>query len=135
MKRECKNCSNRNDCQDSFTAWLFFTIGIIAAIAIRLVAFLMELNPVYAKISWYIGVLGFFLFFFYKFKLLNARNLKIKKQNILEKIERRELLEEKDYRVIKVILCNISSSKERINYLFIFALSAIALILAIYIDL
>ena len=45
-----------------------------------------------------------------------------------------EGLTEEDYGLLKDILCGISSNKERINYFFIFALSALALIIAVYID-
>ena len=130
----CKNCADKSICKDSFASWIFFVIGIIATIAIRIVTLIMHLNPFYGKISWYIGVGGFFIFFMYKFKALNNRSKKIIQQDLLRKIEKKEKLTDEDYYLVETILCNISSNKERINYFFIFGLSAIALIIAIYID-
>ena len=131
--KSCRDCAERARCKDSFASWIFFIVGVIAAIAIRAVTFLMQLNPIYGKISWYIGVSGFFIFFIYKFRILQSRSRQIKQQNILEKIEKKELLDE-DCSLVSTILCSITSKKERINYIFIFGLSALALIIAAYID-
>jgi hypothetical protein len=133
-KKNCKNCQHYSKCRDSFTSWTFFIIGIIAAIAIRAVTVLMHLEPVYGQISWYVGVGGFLLFFIYKYKVLRRRSLRIKEQNILSKIKNRETLKDEDYGLIESILCSLSSNKERINYLLIFVLSALALLIAVYID-
>jgi len=52
----------------------------------------------------------------------------------VDKITRRKELTEEDYNLMGAILCALSSKKERINYFFIFGLSAVALLLAIYMD-
>ncbi len=132
--KSCKNCIHYKKCKDGFTSWTFFIIGLIATISIRIVTFLMRINPTYGKISWYIGVVGFLIFFIYKFKVLRVRSQQIREQNIIAKIDHKEQLTDEDYTLISVILCSISSNKERMNYLFIFVLSAIALFIAIYID-
>jgi len=133
-RTSCKNCPDKSICKDSFASWIFFIIGIIATLAIRIVTLIMHFDPLYGKISWYIGVGGFFIFFMYKFKVLNERSKKINRQNILGKINRKEDLNDNDYYLIRVILCNINSNKERINYLFIFILSALTLVIVFYID-
>ena len=133
-RTSCKNCPDKSICKDSFASWIFFIIGIIATLAIRIVTLIMHFDPLYGKISWYIGVGGFFIFFIYKFKVLNERSKKINRQNILGKINRKEDLNDNDYYLIRVILCNINSNKERINYLFIFILSALTLVIVFYID-
>ncbi|MBU1078140.1 MAG: hypothetical protein KKH98_12660 [Spirochaetes bacterium] len=133
-ERSCKTCSLYSKCEDSFASWIYFFIGIVAAIAIRLVTFLIDLGVFYAKASWYIGVAGFIIFFVYKFRILQERSKQISKQNIVEKIDRKWSLTNEDYLLIKTILCSLSSKKERINYFFIFGLSAVALVIAIYFD-
>jgi len=135
MKRtSCKGCTDALQCKDSFASWIFFIIGIIATIAVRIVTLAMHLSPFYGKLSWYIGVGGFFIFFMYKFKVLNEQSRRIIQQDILRKIATKAPLAEEDYHLVKVILCNISSNKERINYLFIFSISAVAMAIAAYID-
>ena len=132
--KKCKTCSEYKNCKDSFSSWIFFIIGIIATIAIRVVTVLIHLDPIYAKIAWYIGVGGFFIFFIYKFNVGQARAKLIQQRNLVNKINQQELLTREDYKIIHVLLCSLSSKKERINYIVIFGLSAIALLLAIYMD-
>ncbi|MCM8778975.1 MAG: hypothetical protein NC898_02510 [Candidatus Omnitrophica bacterium] len=134
MKKECLKCSQLDKCQDSFVSWIFFLIGLIAAIAIRVVVILDSYHPWYGKIAWYVGVLGFFIFFVYKFKLDNTRSILILKADLVNKIDKRENLSFDDYRLIKDILCALSSRKDRINYFFIFFTSIIAFLLALYLD-
>ena len=132
--RECLNCIERKNCEDSFTAWIFFIIGLVATIAIRVVTVLIHVNPLYGKIAWYTGVVGFFLFFIYKFRINQKRSDVIKQKKLLDKISEKRPLDRHDYDLIGAILCSLTSRKERINYLFIFSLSAIAIILALYFD-
>jgi hypothetical protein len=132
--KKCLSCPEFQRCKDSSISWIFFIIGLIATIAIRLVMVLIHINPIYGKISWYIGVSGFFLFFMYKFNINQARSKLIKTQDIATKINQEKPLSKQDYQLISAILCSLSSKKERINYFFIFGLSAVALAVAVYID-
>ena len=133
--KKCLSCGEYNNCKDSLTSWFFFIIGLIATVAIRVVTVLIDVNPIYGKVAWYIGVGGFFTFFVYKFKVNQTRAKFINQQKLVDKIAHQEQLTKEDYSLISSILCGLSSNKERINYLFIFGLSAIALILAVYLDL
>ena len=132
--KKCIDCNEYKNCKDSFSSWIFFIIGIIATIAVRVVTVLIHMNPIYAKIAWYIGVGGFFIFFIYRFRVSQNRIRVLNKQNIVDKVNNMKQLTKEDYGVIGAILCGLSSKKERINYLFIFGLSAVALVLAIYMD-
>ena len=133
-ENKCTNCVERKRCRDSCTSWIFFIIGLIATIAIRVVTVLISVDPIYAKIAWYVGVAGFFLFFAYKYRVSQARSRLIARRKLVEKISQRERLTDEDYGLIGAIFCALSSRKERINYIFIFGLSAVALILAVYLD-
>ncbi|MFH1784023.1 MAG: hypothetical protein ABH868_03905 [bacterium] len=133
-QRKCVNCSEYKNCKDSFSSWIFFLVGIIATIAIRIVTVLIYVNPLYGKIAWYIGVGGFFIFFMYKYRVNSARSKLIEEKNLVAKINNQKELSGEDYSLIGNILCGLSSKKETINYIFIFGLSAVVLLLAIYID-
>lgn len=132
--KECASCIEYRNCRDSFASWFFFIVGIIATVAIRVVTVLIHLDPIYGKIAWYTGVGGFFIFFIYKFKVGQARAKLIKERELVDKINNKKELAQEDYAAIGAILCGIGSKKERINYFFIFALSALALVLALYMD-
>jgi len=132
--KQCHNCSEQKNCRDSFVSWLFFLVGLIATLAIRVVTVLDAYHPVYGKIAWYIGVAGFFVFFVYKFKVDNARARIIRKAQLTAKIHGKEALKDEDYRLIGALLCGMSSRKDLINYFFIFVSSIIAFLVALYID-
>ena len=66
-KKVCVNCGQRRNCDDSLVSWVFFIIGLVVTVSIRVVTVLMNVNPVYGKAAWYIGVSGFLAFFIYKF--------------------------------------------------------------------
>ena len=134
MENKCITCSEYKNCKDSFASWIFFIVGLVATVAIRVVTVLIHLNPVYAKVAWYIGVGGFFAFFIYKFRISQERAKNISQRNLVDKINQQKELSKDDYNLIGTILCALSSKKERINYIFIFGFSAIALLLAIYMD-
>ncbi len=131
---ECIRCIEYKNCKDSFASWIFFIIGLIATVAIRVVTVLIHMNPIYAKIAWYVGVGGFFVFFIYKFKVNQTRSKLINQKSLVDKMAHQKQLTKEDYDLIGATLCALSSKKERINYFFIFGLSAVALLLAIYMD-
>lgn len=131
---KCITCVEYKRCRDSHVSWLFFIIGLIATVALRVVTVLIRMNPIYGNVAWYVGVAGFFVFFVYKFKVSQARSKLISQKNLVDKIAHQKQLTEEDYSLIGAILCSLSSRKERINYFFIFGLSAVALLLAVYMD-
>lgn len=132
--KTCSNCSQKKNCSDSFVSWIFFIIGLIATVAIRVVTVLMNIHQLYGKIAWYIGVGGFLLFFIYKFNTNRVLAKLIDEENLIEKARGQKPLSLEEYNLIAQILCSLKSEKERINYFFIFAVSAVALLLAIYFD-
>ncbi|MEI6832074.1 MAG: hypothetical protein WCK61_05160 [Candidatus Omnitrophota bacterium] len=134
MNKKCLNCSEYKNCRDSFTSWIFFIIGMVATIALRLVTVLIHLNPVYGQIAWYVGVFGFFIFFVYKFRVDRARYKLIVKKGLMDKISQGDKIAEEDRQLIGSILCSLSSDKDRINYILIFVSSAVAIIVALYFD-
>ncbi len=132
--KRCVECSGYKNCKDSFASWIFFIIGLIATLAIRVVTVLIHVNPIYAKIAWYIGIGGFLAFFIYKFNVSRVRSNILNQKNLIDKVNTKSALTDEDYKVIGAILCGVNSKKERINYFVIFGLSAVALLLAIYMD-
>ncbi|MFH1039455.1 MAG: hypothetical protein V1789_12395 [PVC group bacterium] len=130
----CAHCVEYRRCRDSASSWIFFIIGLIATIALRVVTVLISVNPVYGKAAWYVGVAGFFLFFVYKFRVNQARSRIIEERGLVEKFARRSGLSDDDYDAVGAIFCALSSRKERINFFFIFGLSAVALLVAVYFD-
>ncbi len=132
--KKCLNCQEYKRCKESRVSLLFFIIGLIATIAIRVVTVLIHLNPLYGQIAWYIGVAGFLVFFIYKYKIDSSRVKVIRENQLLAKISRNEDLKREDKQVLSAILCALNSNKDRINYFVIFSSSAIALLAGVYFD-
>jgi len=133
-EKKCVKCSQHKNCKDTHTSWFVFIVGVIATISIRAVTILMDFSPIYGKIAWYVGIGGFLIFFIYKFKISQSRVKLIIENGLIDKIANQKQLAKVDYGNVEELLCSLVSKKERINYFFIFILSALALVLAIYMD-
>ncbi len=121
-------------CRDSPITTLFFIIGLIATISIRAIGIAGIFNEIITKILWYTGVVGFFLFFVYKYKTEKIRRKIIIDTNLIEKIVVNPELQENDKEVLSSIMCSLISKKDAINYFVIFFSSAVSLFLAILFD-
>lgn len=134
MKKTCISCAEYKRCAESSASLIYFIIGMISTIALRVVTLLAHLKEIYGQIAWYIGVAGFFLFFVYKYRVDNARYRLIVKQDLMGKFAAGKELAPEDRQVISTILCALSSNKDRINYFLIFLTSALAILIALYFD-
>ncbi|NQT95728.1 MAG: hypothetical protein HQ572_04690 [Candidatus Omnitrophica bacterium] len=130
----CTDCFKLKKCKDSAVSWVFFFIALIAVVAIRAVNAVLDINPLLAKIFWYIGVAGFFIFFIYKYRYDSMLQKEVKNVKLVDKLLAKDKLSDHDYEILGTILCKLSSKKDKINYFFIFFFSGLALLLAIYVD-
>ncbi len=122
-------------CKDSPVAWFYFVVGLVATIAIRAIGVFHFLGPLFSKILWYIGIVGFFLYFIYKYKVETNRRKYIFKSNLLEKLSIGAELNKEDIEFLNSIICSSLSKKDAINYFVIFFTSGIGLLIALFFDL
>lgn len=134
-ENKCIDCAEYRRCKESAASMIFFIVGLVAVIAVRAVTILEHVRPSYGKIAWYIGILGFVIYFAYKYKTDHSRSLVIKNSKLVDKVLHGDRIEKEDREMIGSVLCALSSSKDRINYLIIFVSSAVVLIIAFYLDL
>ncbi|MBD3388068.1 MAG: hypothetical protein GF416_03385 [Candidatus Altiarchaeales archaeon] len=132
---ECRTCSMRGVCRDSKSSWIFFLIGVIATVALRVIGPLDSVNPMYARLSWYVGVAGFFIFFIFKYRESRRRSKIIRSEGLKEKLVSGSDLSESEYMLLAEIVCSQDNWKEQANFLIIFALSGVALLIALWMDL
>jgi len=130
----CYDCFKLKKCKESAVSWLLFFIALVAVISLRAVNVVLDSSPVFAKALWYTGVLGFFIFFIYKFRYDQILHRELDKTGLKDKLLNKEELSEHDREVLGTIVCKLSSKKDKINYFFIFVSSALALAIAIYMD-
>jgi hypothetical protein len=114
---------------------LYFWIGLVSAIFLRLIIIADYYSGTLSKIFFYLGVVGYLVFFAHRYHIAKRRLSVLKNLELLEKIENKISLNEEDYHGLQYIIWSLSVSKESINYLVIFAVSIIAIILSLALDL
>lgn len=114
----------------------YFWAGIVATFAYRVIIVLNFYSSTWVKISWYVGTVGFILYFIHRFDISKKRSQLIIEYKLREKLDRNTLdeLDDNDKQALGYILKTLVSSKEKWNYYAIFILSGIALILGILFD-
>jgi hypothetical protein len=130
----CKDCFRLKKCKEKTISWVFFFVALIATISIRAVNVALNFHPLLAKFFWYLGVGGFFIFFMYKFRNDHILHREFERTNLINKLLSKKELTDYDYEILGTVICKLSSKKDKINYFFIFFLSGLALVLAIYMD-
>ncbi|MCX8030077.1 MAG: hypothetical protein N3A59_00665 [Thermodesulfovibrionales bacterium] len=110
----------------------FLMIGITSAIAFRVITILQNFNPVWVRPAWYTGVIGYMLFFLYRYYISIKRKKAVEKYNLIKKVQTNACLTDEDRQVVIYLLNSIHKSPENINYLIIFILSCIAIAVDLY---
>jgi len=109
----------------------FFLLGLATAIAFRALIVIDHVQPAWVRPVWYFGVLGNFVFFFYRFRVSERRKRVVAEYQLIEKIQSGAVLTPMDQEVLVYILRSIKLSPENINYLIIFLFSFLAIALDI----
>jgi hypothetical protein len=105
----------------------YFILGIATAIAFRALIVIDHIQPTWVRPVWYFGVLGNFVFFFYRFRVSVKRKRAVSEFQLIEKIRSGDSLSPTDQEVLIYVLRSIKLSPENINYLIIFLFSLLAI--------
>lgn len=112
---------------------LFFWAGIIATVCYRAIVILNHYSSKVALAAWYIGTIGFIVYFWHRYVVSEKRVNLIKTHDLINAVRQTNLkpdqIEANEY-----ILTTLISTKEKWNYIVIFATSLLALSLGIYLD-
>jgi lipid-A-disaccharide synthase-like uncharacterized protein len=109
--------------------WTFFSIGILSAFAFRFLIVFHHIRPDMVRLVWYMGVGGYTMFFFYRYEISRKRKIAVNSCQLLDKISRGQCLEGQDREAAEYLFRSITRSKEDINYLAIFVLSIVAVLI------
>ncbi len=129
-----KNKVEIPDGYSSLVIGLFFWVGILSALLFRMITIAEHYNPLLSKVLWYIGVVGYLLFFVHRYNIALRRYRVIQNLDLLKKIENRDSLDPTDFDGLRYVMWSISVSKERQNYIMISIFSIAALIVAAILD-
>ena len=108
---------------------LFFLLGILSSVAFRAIILFQKFNPGWVRPAWYFGVIGYMLFFVYRYRISVRRKRAIRQTNIIEKLGAGVTLSAEDREAALYLLSSIRKSPEDWNYLAIFILSVAAIAL------
>ena len=114
----------------------YFWVGIVATFAYRVIIVLNFYSSTWVKISWYVGTIGFIIYFIHRFNVSKKRATLIIEHKLREKLDTNTLdkLNKDDNDALAYILNTLVSSKEKWNYYAIFILSGLALIIGFVLD-
>jgi hypothetical protein len=82
----------------------YFILGLATAVAFRALVVIDHLQPTWVRPVWYFGVLGNFVFFFYRFRVSARRKRAVRDYRLIEKIQSGDSLTDTDREIIVYIL-------------------------------
>ncbi len=107
----------------------FFVLGLLSSVAFRAIILLQKFSPGWVRPVWYFGVIGYMLFFMYRYKISCRRKNTIRQSDIINKLKSARELSETDRDAALYLVNSIQKSPEDWNYLAIFILSLAAMAL------
>lgn len=106
----------------------FFLLGLLSAIAFRVIIVVGHVEPEWVRPVWYVGVVGYLFFFLYRYSISKKRKRAIDQYNLVEKVRNEDCLSAEDREVVAYLLSSIKKSLEDLNYGIIFILSILAIL-------
>lgn len=107
----------------------FFLLGLLSSLAFRAIIIFQKLSPGWVRPVWYFGVIGYMLFFMYRYAISHRRKRTIAQSEIIQKLSSGATLSPDDRAAALYLLNSIRKSPEDWNYLAIFVLSIAAIAL------
>ena len=118
----------------AYCIYAFFVLGIVSSLAIRLIILFRHINPDFIRPTWYAGVVGYIVFFAYRYYITSKRKSLILKHDLIRKINNIQEIDSGDRELLEYIVTSIVKSKEHINYMFIFISSIVAIIIDLVLE-
>lgn len=111
----------------TFIIYMYFVIGLLSAVAFRAIIILQHIEPAWVRPVWYLAVVGYLLFFLYRYRISQKRKKAIRDFQLIEKIRANACLQDDDREVLIYLLSSIKVSLEDRNYAIIFLTSILAI--------
>jgi hypothetical protein len=105
----------------------FFVLGLLSAIAFRIIIVFQHIEPTWVRPVWYAGILGYLAFFLYRYAISRKRKKAIRDYDLINKLKENACLSDKDREIVTYLLSSIQKSMEDLNYYIIFILSILAI--------
>lgn len=112
----------------------YFWSGIIATVAYRIIVVLNFYSPLWVSIAWYIGTVGFIIYFYHRYNVGKKRAQLVKDYKLIETVEAIKNINPQRKKALSYLVKTSLTSKAKWNSAIIFFLSVLALIVGITID-
>jgi hypothetical protein len=106
---------------------LFFLIGVMSAVSFRALIIFNHIHPEWFRTVWYLGTIGYVIFFLYRYWISHKRKRAIRQYDLLNKLKGQDELSREERQVLVYLLSSLAKSREDLNYLLIFFLSIVAI--------
>ncbi|MFP4473146.1 MAG: hypothetical protein ACLFPX_04640 [Candidatus Omnitrophota bacterium] len=116
-------------------ATMFFLIGLISAISFRIIIIVQHFHPAWVRIFWYLAVITNIIFFLFRYHIALKRKRAVNSTVISQKLQTGQPLAPQDRDALLYLLTSINRSRENLNYLSLFILSLIAIVIDILLSL
>lgn len=113
---------------------IYFWIGIIATFAYRVIIVFNFFEPIWVKVAWYIGTIGFIFYFWSRYKVVKQFDDLIEDQELVSAVKKAKGITSDQRKALAHIVHTLDTTKAQVNYVVIFVLSAIALAVGIVLD-
>lgn len=112
----------------------FFILGVVGALAIRLVLILTHVSQFWSSFAWYVAMISYLFFYHHRYAVEKERQELIKKYDLINKFKKEEMgdLEKNE---CLMLLNSIANSRVKYNLLVWYIITIITLIAAAIIDL
>ena len=90
----------------------FFILGLLSSVAFRAIILFQKFNPAWVRPVWYFGVIGYMLFFMYRYRISLRRKRTIAQTGIIQKIGAGAALSPDDRDAALYLLSSIQKSRE-----------------------
>ena len=112
----------------------YFYLGVIATFAYRIIIVFNYFEPSYVKVAWYIGTIGFIIYFWSRYKAVQQYHELIDSQKLEKALEDPAKMSEDQKAALMHIVSTLKTTKAQLNYVIIFVLSFLALIAGVVLD-
>ncbi len=114
---------------------MYFWLGLIATFAYRIIIVLNFYEPIWVKVAWYVGTIGFIIYFWSRYRVVKQFSSLIHEKELVSAIDDASNISTDQKRALSHIIKTLDKTKAQVNYIAIFILSAVALIAGIALDL
>ncbi|MBU3906979.1 MAG: hypothetical protein KKA64_01880 [Nanoarchaeota archaeon] len=114
---------------------IFFMLGLIGAIGLRVILWVNNWNALWGKFVWYLAMISYIVFYSYRYYIEEKRRDLIIYNKLRQKLYSNEDISSEDRRKLRTVLDSIMVSKWRLNLIILIVISIIVLAIQLMLDL